>query len=78
MTFSSHLMSKLTLGFKVTVAIRFYKCNAIMYDSELLHVQTPIPRLPSGSESRAAIGIGEGTVDAGRETTEIKLNVILD
>ena len=41
-----------------------------MYDCGLLHEQTCIPRHPSGSESRAAIGIGEGIVDGGRGATE--------
>ena len=41
-----------------------------MHDSGLLHVQTGIPRRPSGSESKATIGIGGGTVDAGGGATE--------
>ena len=41
-----------------------------MHDSGLLHMQIGIPRRPSGSESRATIGIGGGTVDAGRGAAE--------
>ena len=40
-----------------------------MYDSGLLPVQGHLPRHPSGSESRAAIGIGGGGVDAGGGAT---------
>ena len=41
-----------------------------MYDSGLLHAQGHIPRRPSGSESRATVGIGGGAVDAGGGAAE--------
>ena len=41
-----------------------------MYDIRLLHMQTSIPRRPSGSESRAVIGTRGGTVDAGGGAAE--------
>ena len=41
-----------------------------MHDSELFHMETGIPRRSSGSESRAVVGTGKGTVDAGEGATE--------
>ena len=45
-------------------------CYAISYDNRLVHMHTGIPRRPSGSESRAVVGIGGGTVDAGGGAAE--------
>ena len=47
-----------------------------MYDSELLCMQTHVPRQPSGSASRVAIGIGGGIVREGVGATGRMIHII--
>ena len=47
-----------------------------MYDSGLLCMQTHIPRRPSGSASRVAIGIGGAIVSDGVGATGRMIHII--
>ena len=49
-----------------------------MYNNRLLHVQTHIPRGPSGRASRMSVGIGGGTVNEGERAVEKLLHTISD
>ena len=63
-----------TLFFKVKQ--KAFARYALTYDSGLMCMQSHIPRRPSGSASRVAIGIGGGIVGEGVGATGRMIHII--